>query len=269
MWSRTTASPRQSDGLDVKAKHEGMSENSNSPFAVKNAVAALAAAGLFAVGAAVACSATAAADPAPPEVPGAPAVPAPAPAPEPPPPPGPTVPLMGAPLGSNGLSVLGQTGTETAPGRLGVPNGVDMSPGALLGQYAAPSAPGGPPPTEAPNLRAFNNGYFFPQNEKPAAPGQGTVVGVEPGQENADISGLDWMRQMHTLYRNGNLRGSLLGQVPKEQLGEPLPGTAPPPGTNIPQGLGENLPDPSAPPPAAGPPPAPGAPVPPVPPPAP
>lgn len=246
-----------------------MSENSDSPFAVKDAVAALAAAGLFAVGAAVACSATAAADPAPPEVPGAPAVPAPAPAPEPPPPPGPTVPLMGAPLGSNGLSVLGQTGTETAPGRLGVPNGVDMSPGALLGQYAAPSAPGGPPPTEAPNLRAFNNGYFFPQNEKPSAPGQGTVVGVEPGQENADISGLDWMRQMHTLYRNGNLRGSLLGQVPKEQLGEPLPGTAPPPGTNIPQGLGENLPDPSAPPPAAGPPPAPGAPVPPVPPPAP
>nr|WP_077742053.1 CDP-alcohol phosphatidyltransferase family protein [Mycolicibacterium boenickei] len=136
---------------------------------------------------------------------------------------------------------------------------------SLLGQYAAPSAPGGPPPTEAPNLRAFNNGYFFPQNEKPSAPGQGTVVGVEPGQENADISGLDWMRQMHTLYRNGNLRGSLLGQVPKEQLGEPLPGTAPPPGANIPSGLGENLPDPAAPPPAPGAPPAPPVPAPPAP----
>jgi len=159
---------------------------------------------------------------------------------------------MGAPLGPNGLSVLGQTGTETAPGRLGVPAGIDMSPGALLGQYAAPSAPGGPPPTEAPNLRAFNNGNFFPQNEKPSAPGQGTVVGVEPGQENADISGLNWMRQMHTLYRDGNLRGAMLGQVPKEQLGEPLPGTAPPPGTNVPPGLGENLPDPAAPPPAPG-----------------
>ncbi|SER42301.1 hypothetical protein SAMN04488583_5373 [Mycobacterium sp. 88mf] len=229
----------------MKAKHEGMSENSDGAVAVKNAMATLAAAGLFAVGAAVACSATAAADPAPPEVPGAPAVAAPA--QEPAPPPGPEVPLMGAPLGPGGLSVLGQTGTETAPGRLGVPNGVDMSPGALLGQYAAPSAPGGPPPTEAPNLRAFNNGHFFPQNEKPSAPGQGTVVGVEPGQENADISGLDWMRQMHTMYRNGNLRGAMLGQLPKEQLGEPLPGTAPPPGTNIPSGLGENLPDPAAP----------------------
>ncbi|WP_454791087.1 hypothetical protein [Mycolicibacterium lutetiense] len=241
-----------------------MSENPDGTFAVKNAMATLAAAGLFVVGVAVACSATAAADPAPPEVPGAPAIAAPAPGPEPAPP-GPPVPMMGAPLGPNGLSVLGQTGTDTAPGRLGVPNGVDMSPGALLGQYEAPSAPGTPAPTNAPNLRAFNNGNFFPQNEKPAAPGQGTVVGVAPGQENADISGLDWMRQMHTMYRNGNLRGAALGQVPKEQLGEPLPGTAPPPGTNIPQGLGENLPDPAAPPPAPGTPLPPADPVPPPP----
>ncbi|OMC35568.1 hypothetical protein A5740_00510 [Mycobacterium sp. GA-1841] len=198
--------------------------------AAKDKLAVLAAAGL-AIGVAVVHPAIAAADPAP-----TPAVPQ----------PGPEVPLMGAPLGPNGLSVLGQTGTETGPGRLGVPDGIDMSPGALLGQYAVPSAPGGAPPTEAPNLRAFNNGNFFPQNEKPSAPGEGTVVGVAPGQENSDISGLDWMRQMHTLYRNGNLRGSMLGQLPKEQLGEPLPGTAPPPGTNIPPGLGENLPDPGA-----------------------
>jgi hypothetical protein len=224
-------------------------------------MAALAAAGLFAVGAAVACSATAAADPAPPDVPGAPGVPvvaAPPAAAEPPPPPGPEIPVAGAPLGPNGLSVLGQTGTQAAPGKLGAPDGVDMSPGALLGQYPVPSAPGAGPPTDAPNLRAFNNGNFFPQNEKPSAPGQGTVVGVAPGQENADISGLDWMRDLHNMYRNGNLRGSLLGQVPKEQLGEPLPGTAPAPGTNIPQGLGENLPDPANP---VGPLPAPGAPV--------
>lgn len=246
----------------MKAKHKGTSETPDGASAAKNAIATLAAAGLFVVGAAVACSATAAADPAPPEVPGAPAVPAPAPALEPAPPPGPEVPLMGAPLGPSGLSVLGQTGTDTAPGRLGVPNGVDMSPGALLGQYAVPSAPGGPPPTEAPNLRAFNNGNFFPQNEKPSAPSQGTVVGVPPGEENADISGLDWMRNMRDMYRNGNLRGAMLGQLPKEQLGEPLPGTAPPPGTNVPSGLGEYLPDPAAPPPAPGAPLPPGAPVP-------
>lgn len=214
-----------------------MSENSVS--GVGHAMSALAAAGLFVVGAALACPAIATADPVPPEVPGVAAPPA---------PPGPEVPVMGAPLGPNGLSVLQQTGTPSEPGKLGAPEGIDMSPGALLGQYPVPSAPGGPAPTQAPNLRAFNNGNFFPQNEKPSAPGQGTVVGVAPGQENADISGLDWMRQMRTLYRNGNLRGSLLGQVPKEQLGEPLPGTAPLPGTNIPPGLGENLPDPAAPP---------------------
>src|SRR5690349_19033941 len=229
-----------------------MSENPRSMFAIRNAMATLATAGMFAVGTAVACSATAAADPAPPDLPGPPVVAAPDPAPEPPPPPGPTVPLVGAPLGPTGLSVLAQTGDESAPGKLGVPNAIDMSPGALLGQNAVPSAPGGPPAATAPDLRAFNNGNFFPQNEKPSAPGQGTVVGVAPGQENSDISGLDWMRQIHSMYRNGNLRGSLLGQVPKEQLGEALPGTAPPPGTNIPQGLEENLPDPAAPPPAPG-----------------
>jgi hypothetical protein len=39
--------------------------------------------------------------------------------------------------------------------------------------------------------------------------------------------------------------------MPQQQLGEPLPGTAPPPGTNVPPGLVQNLPpapDPAAPP---------------------
>ena len=39
------------------------------------------------------------------------------------------------------------------------------------------------------------------------------------------------------MYRAGMLKGGLLGQVPQEQLGEPLPGTAPPPGTNLPPGV--------------------------------
>lgn len=175
-----------------------MSENPDGTYAVKNAMAALAAA-----------------DPAPPEVPGAPAVAAPAPAVEPPPPAGPEVPLVGAPLGPQGLSVLGQTGTQAAPGRMGVPDGIDLSPGALLGQYAAPAAPGGPPPTNAPNLRAFNNGNFLPQNEKPSAPGQGTVVGVEPGQENADISGLDWMRTCATCTVTGTCGAQCWARSPK------------------------------------------------------
>lgn len=229
-----------------------MSETST----VRSAMTTLLTAGLLAFGAAVACSATAAADPPPPDVPGAPPAPA---APEPPPT-GPTIPGLGAPLGPNGLNILAQNGTEPAPGKLGVPEGLDMTPGALLGQYPVPQAPGGPPAPNAPNLRAFNRGYMLGQNEVPSAPGQGTEVGVAPEQENADISGLDWLRQWRNLSHNGNLKAGLLGQLPKEQLGEPLPGTAPLPGTNIPPGLGENLPDPVAPPPAPGAPPAPGVP---------
>lgn len=198
-------------------------------------------AGILALGAAAASSAAAAAEPAP-NTPADPAIPAPA------PPPGPTVPGIGAPLGPNGLSLLEQTGTPTG-GPLGLPEGVSLDPNSLLGQNATPGGPPGTPP----NLRAFNNGYVLPQNEVPSAPGQGSVVGVAPGQENADISGVDYIKQLHELYKNGNLRGSLLGQLPKEQLGQPLPGTAPPPGTNIPPGLAQYLPapppaDPAAPP---------------------
>lgn len=191
---------------------------------------------VLAVGGAVAGSATAFADP-PPDLPVDPALPA------PPPPPGPTVPVIGAPLGPNGLSVLEQTGTPVA-GPLGLPEGVNLDPTSLLAQQAIPGITPGP----APSLRAFNNGYLLPQNEVPSAPGQGTVVGVEPGEENADVSGLDWIRQIHELHKNGNLKGGLLGRVPQQQLGEPLPGTAPPPGTNIPPGLAQYLPDPPPPP---------------------
>jgi hypothetical protein len=56
------------------------------------------------------------------------------------------------------------------------------------------------------------------------------------------------------MYRAGMLKGGLLGQVPQDQLGEPLPGTAPPPGTNVPSGLGEFLPGPGDAPPGSAPP---------------
>ncbi len=199
----------------------------------------VAVAGLLVLGAAVASSATAAADPEP-VAPADPALPA------PPPPQGRVVPGIGAPLGPNGLSLLEQTGTPTN-GPLGLPQGVDLNPNNLLAQNATPGGPPGTPPS----MRAFNNGYLVEQNEVPSAPGQGTVVGVAPGQENSDISGLDFLRQIHRLHENGNLKGSLLGQMPQQQLGEPLPGTAPPPGTNVPPGLVQNLPpapDPAAPP---------------------
>jgi hypothetical protein len=217
------------------------------------AVANIAAAGFITVGAAVALAATAAADPPPPEP-----VPLPADAP-PPPPAGPTVPIMGAPLGPNGLGVLAQNGQPENPAALGAPPVVGLDQTTALGQNAVPSAPGGGPGA-VPNLNVFNNAYGVQQCLVPSAPGKCEQFDVAPGDENADVSRREWLGRYIDMYRAGMLKGGLLGQMPQEQLGEPLPGTAPPPGTNVPPGLVQFQPDPPPPPGAPVPPPAPGAP---------
>ncbi|MCX2712107.1 hypothetical protein [Mycolicibacterium sp. J2] len=207
------------------------------------------------IAAAVAFPAAAVADPPAPD-------PLPAPGdPAPPPPAGPTVPVIGAPLGPEGFNVLSQNGLPPAPvtGALGAPavNGLDRD--TVLGQLPAPSAPGANPGTP-PNLNVFNNAYGLPQCLVPSAPGKCEQFDVEPGQENADVSKREWFGRYIDLYRDGRLRGGLLGQMPQQQLGEPLPGTAPPPGTNIPPGLVQYLPDPPPPPDGAPPVPAPAPP---------
>lgn len=158
---------------------------------------------------------------------------------EPPPPPpvqpGPSIPLLGAPLGPQGISVLEQNGLP-ALDALGTPALPELNPQFVLGQNLVPSAPGGPLGA-GPNLNAFNNGYWLPQNEVPSAPGEGAVVGVAPGEENADIGRIDWLRQLHEMHRNGNFEGAAFGRLPKEQLGAPLPGTAPLPGADLPPGI--------------------------------
>jgi hypothetical protein len=222
------------------------------------AVANIAAAGFITVGAAVALAATAAADPPPPEpAPPLPAEPAP-----PPPPPGPPVPLVGAPLGPAGLGVLAQSGQPPvdAPGTLGAPPVVGLDQATVLGQLPVPSVPGANPGTP-PNLNVFNNAYGVQQCMVPSAPGKCEQFDVAPGEENADVSRREWLGRYIDMYRAGMLKGGLLGQMPQQQLGEPLPGTAPPPGTNVPPGLVQFLPDPPPPPDGASPPPpAPGAP---------
>ncbi|AEV74531.1 hypothetical protein MycrhN_4023 [Mycolicibacterium rhodesiae NBB3] len=97
-------------------------------------------------------------------------------------------------------------------------------------------------------------GFLRPQNIEPAAPGQGQQFDVAPGQENADVSRREWLGRYVDMYRAGMLKGGLIGQMPQEDLGKPLRGTAPPPGTNIPPGLVQFQPQP--PPAAATPPPA-------------
>jgi hypothetical protein len=207
------------------------------------AAANIAAAGFITVGAAVALAATAAADPPPPPDP---ALPLPG-APEPPPDPGPPVPVLGAPLGPNGLGVLAQNGQEQNPAALGAPPVVGMDQTTVLGQNAIPSAPGAGPGV-VPNLNPFNNAYGPQQCMVPSAPGKCEQFDVAPGDENSDVTRREWLGRYIDMYRAGMLKGGLLGQVPQEQLGEPLPGTAPPPGTNIPPGLVQFQPDPPPPP---------------------
>ncbi|MGB5111145.1 MAG: hypothetical protein WBO08_05785 [Mycobacterium sp.] len=189
---------------------------------------------------------TAAAEPPPP-------LPVPAP---PAPPPGPNVPIVGAPLGPGGLNVLAQSGSQPG-GPLGAPPVLGLDRNTVLGQLPVPSAPGAAPGTP-PNLNVFNNAYGPQQCLVPSAPGECEQFDVAPGQENADVSRREWLGRYVDMYRDGRLRGGLLGQLPQQQLGEPLPGTAPPPGTNIPPGLGQYLPGPPPPPdnapPAAAPP---------------
>src|SRR5262249_31438464 len=209
----------------------------------RNAVTSAAAAGLATFGAVVAFPPTAAADPPPPPDP----VPAPAPvdpAP-PPPPPGPTIPLIGAPLAPHGLGMSARTRRASVPGALGAPEVSGLDRYSVLGQNPLPSPPGAAPGV-VPNLNVFNNAYGVAQCLKPSAPGQCEQFDVAPGDENADVTRRQWFGRYIDMYRAGMLKGGLLAQMPQEQLGEPLPDTAPPPGTNIPPGLMQFLPDPAA-----------------------
>jgi hypothetical protein len=130
---------------------------------------------------------------------------------------------------------------------LGLPDLSAIGPALLLGQNVVPAAPGAPTAVTAPDLRAFNGDYLLPQNIAPAAPGQGVAAdGVGPTPQDPGTGRLAFLRRLHGMYQDGGLAGAFLGQVPDEQLGEPLPGTAPAPGIYLPPGLGQNLPDPAA-----------------------
>lgn len=163
---------------------------------------------------------TCAADPGP-EVPDQPIAPVRPPGlPEPPPP-------------SQIGNPLAMAGTDQGPGGVPAHLGITGDP-SMLGQNVAPAAPGGTGPVTVPGANALNNQYLLPQNLKPAEPGKGELYGVDPGEEHADVSGGDYLRRLWHQHQDGQLGGGLLGRRPKEELNQPLPGTAPPPGTRIP-----------------------------------
>ncbi|MCV7344385.1 hypothetical protein [Mycolicibacterium rhodesiae] len=186
----------------------------------------------LAVGAAVAPVATAAADDLPPADPAMPA---------PPPPQGFVPPMSTISDSVNGFA-----------GILGGPAGNQL----MLGQTPTPALVGTAP--SAPPSADILNGaqLLMAQNNSMPTPDQQSPYQLGPGADGPFARVNQW-KGVHAF-----LHGAL-GRMPADQLGQPLPGTAPPPGVNIPAGPEQFLPDPAAPPPpgAPGVPPAPAAPA--------
>lgn len=164
-------------------------------------------AALITCGATLAVPATAAAEPPPP----------------PPVEPGPP-PAQTAPPPASALFPLAQSGSPLGVGGLPVAPTIESA----LGQTPDPAAPGQGGPVTTPPLNAFNNQYLLAQHLEPSAPGEGELFGIAPGEENTDISGIDYLKRLYNSYRLGGLEGGLLGQRPHEQLGKPLPDAEPP-----------------------------------------
>jgi hypothetical protein len=118
-----------------------------------------------------------------------------------------------------------------------VPDGA-MAPGSgydfLLGQAPLPAAPGGQPGQPPAPLLLDENAIraLRPTNFGLAGQGQESIYSYTPAAPDAPPGGLlDSIRGARGLFHYP------MGKLDVNQLGEPLPGTAPPPGTNIPLGL--------------------------------
>jgi len=180
----------------------------------KGAVMNIVTAGVLAVGAAVASAATAAADPPPPPVPADPAAPPPPDAAAPPNP-------INNPLTGFAQFFLNSGGQDLMLSQSAIP--------ALPG-----SAPFSPPSTDilagSQLLNPANYRVPDPDQVSPYALAQGT-----PGP----FARVDGLKGLHAMVHGA------LGRMPADELGQPLPGTAPPPGTAIPAGPEQFLPDPA------------------------
>ena len=135
-----------------------------------------------------------------------------------------------APPPQPGVAMLGPLGALPGPG------GADF----LLGQYPVPSAPGaqGAAP---PDVSVLDAGQFLnPLNYRVPTPDQVSPYELAPGTPGP-FARVDAMKGAHAIVHGA------LGRMPLGQLSEPLPGTAPPPGTQLPAGPVQNLPDPIAP----------------------
>ncbi len=151
----------------------------------------------------------------------------------------------------------------------------ELAPQALLGQFAqvaqsnpfatmqqyladSPQPPllgmAPPPPGSAPGSDPLSMSQLLdPRNFRMPTSDQASPYALAPNDNPSPFDRVNAFKGVHALTHSN------LGRMPGDQLGQPLPGTAPPPGTNIPAGLEQFYVDP-----AAAPPPGDAPPVPPV-----
>lgn len=115
-------------------------------------------------------------------------------------------------------NVLAQSGSDKA-GPLGLPDmsshGVDF----LLAQNWAPAAPGSGTLAGIYPMNPWEANYLLPQTVSPALPGQGTPApGIGPDADSPGTGRIAMLRRLHEMWAAGELKGSLLGQMPPEEF---------------------------------------------------
>ena len=117
----------------------------------------------------------------------------------------------------------------------------------LLSQRPLPGVQGAAAPPD--NSVLAPSGALLPNNFALADQGQTSMYSVPAPNNDPNPGVWDYLKGAHGLWHQG------MGRMDQDELGQPLPGTAPPPGTNLPAGPMDFLPDPA--PPSGVPPPAP------------
>lgn len=112
----------------------------------------------------------------------------------------------------------------------------------LLAASPQPAAVGvaPPPPGTAPGADPWTLAQsLYPQNFRMPTPDMSPYA-LAPNDTPSPFARIDAWKGVHALVHSN------LGRMPGDELGQPLPGTAPPPGTNLPPGLEQFYVDPAA-----------------------
>lgn len=123
-------------------------------------------------------------------------------------------------------NALAQSGSDKV-GLFGLPDISAHGGDLLLAQNTAPAAPGGGQVAGIYPLDAFQSNYLLPQYETPSVPGQGTLApGIGPDADSPGTGRIAFLRRLHEMYAAGELKGSLLGQMPLSAWDPPVEDTA-------------------------------------------